>query len=100
MSDALDALLELITPPEDIERVDDWIFTFGTAHRHPETGAPLKDKYIRIRGTWGEARELMLAMFSNKWSHQSSSDKAAEYERKYGTTELSKDEWPKSRTVT
>lgn len=95
VEDALTSLLELIAPPDDIHRVDDWVFTFGPVHVHPVTGAPLRDRYIRIHGTWVEARRRMLMMFGQKWSHQSPGVKAAEYEREYGNTELPESEWPK-----
>ena len=95
LQSAEQALLELITPPEDLDRVGDWIFTFGPVHVHPETGASLRDHYVRFRETtWGEARKRMLAMFGNKWSHQSPGEKAAEYERDYGTKELPESQWP------
>lgn len=94
VKDALDAMLELIAPPDDINRVDDWIFTFGPVHVHPVTGASLRDHYVRIHGTWVEARRRMLSMFGQKWSHQSPSTKAADYEREYGNKELPESQWP------
>lgn len=92
--EALDAMLELIAPPDDINRVDDWIFTFGPVHVHPVTGASLRDHYVRIHGTWVEARRRMLSMFGQKWSHQSPGAKAADYEREYGNRELPESQWP------
>lgn len=74
---------------------DDWIFTFGPAHHHPETGARLADSYVRFRGTsWADARRRMWSMFRDRWSHQSPGSDAEMLGREYGTTELPESAWP------
>lgn len=55
----------------------DWIFTFGYDHVHPIDGSPLRDKYVVIYGTSSVAREEMMCMFGQKWSHQYPTEQAA-----------------------
>ena len=44
-----------------------WIFTFGYGHAHP-------NRYIKIHGTYQEAREKMVARFGSKWAFQYSAE--------------------------
>lgn len=52
------------------EPKQDWIFTFGcgTAHRQ---------KFVKIYGTFKEARDVMYAKFGTKWAFQYPSMEAA-----------------------
>ena len=51
--------------------MNEYIFTFGQGH-------PLKGRCVRIKGTYGEAREKMCAKFGLNWAFQYS---AEEWER-------------------
>ncbi len=59
----------------------EWIFTFGYDHEHPISGEPLRNHYVVITGTAGEAREKMASMFGVKWSNQYPTREAAGVER-------------------
>ena len=61
--------------------MSDWIFTFGWGQTHPDTGEPLKDCYVRIPGTFEEARERMVARFGTKWAFQYESPEEAGADR-------------------
>lgn len=45
------------------EQEQDWLFTFGYGHEHP-------NQYIVIKGTFGSAREEMFRRFGSKWAFQ------------------------------
>jgi hypothetical protein len=74
-------------PTDDVERC--WYFTFGAAHRgyaqSPNTntnlgavkGFRLDDRYVRVWGTYLDARERMHEVFGSVWSHQYDSPQAA-----------------------
>jgi hypothetical protein len=51
----------------------DWIFTFGFGHY----GGRLRNYFVRINGTFHEARAEMVRCFGQQWSHQYESEKAA-----------------------
>lgn len=60
-----------------------WIFTFGS--NQPHAG-----KYVKIYGTWGEARMEMLERYGRNWGFQYSEadwnayvEEAKEYARQY-----------------
>lgn len=40
-----------------------WIFTFGCGQEH-------EGKYVKIWGTFGEAREKMFEKYGDKWAFQ------------------------------
>lgn len=65
----------------DPDEVLDWVFTFGAGHVHPITGAPLDNRFVRIRGTHDSAREEMFARFGPKWAHNYESEDEAGVER-------------------
>lgn len=67
--------------------VRDWIFTFGPAHTDPRNGLSLRNAFVRIRGTWHEARRDMLEMFGLRWAHQYECEAEAGVER-YSLWEL------------
>lgn len=74
---------------------DDWIFLFGPAHRHPETGEPLVGRYIRIREPLGEASQRMASMFGgSQWSHSVPASELGRIVSEYGTRELPEFRWP------
>lgn len=77
----------------DPNEVLDWVFTFGSGHHHPLTGEHLMGRFVRVRGTWLEARRRVLAAFGQKWSMQyRSEDEAGVAE--YDLVELPESEWP------
>ena len=52
--------------PEDFETGEeetDWIFTFGEDQPH-------EGKFVRIHGTFGQARREMIRMFGDEWAFQ------------------------------
>lgn len=79
------------------ELVQDWYFTFGHGQRgiavglrrcDPEPqGFPLAYRYVRIHGTYQDARAEMVRMFGCVWSGQYSSAQSAGVDE-YGLVEL------------
>lgn len=61
----------------DPDEVLDWVFTFGCGHVHPITGAPLDNRFVRIRGTYASARAEMFERFGPKWAHNYPSEDEA-----------------------
>ncbi len=47
-------------------REQDWFFTFGQGHAHP-------NGYVQIFGTFTSARKEMLTRYGDKWAFQYSS---------------------------
>jgi hypothetical protein len=64
-----------------------WIFTFGFADTHPQTGESLASCYVRVPGDVMSSRTLMASVFGNKWSMQYPNEEAAGVER-YNMTEI------------
>jgi hypothetical protein len=62
---------------EDPSEVREWIFTFGGGHVHPRTGEPLRMRFVRVAGTFFEARRKMASVFGMKWSHHYRSEEEA-----------------------
>ena len=58
----------------------DWIFTFCGSHEHP-------NKYVVIRGTYGEARAEMFRRHGDRWGFQYPSKEAAGVDE-FGLIEL------------
>lgn len=69
------------------ESPQDWFFTFGADHTHPDTGQRLGRNYVRIHGTCDSTREAMFAVFGNRWSHQYIDEERAGI-AEYGLTEV------------
>lgn len=65
--------VELVYSGDPLEERE-WIFTFGSGHVHPVTGAPLDDCFVRIPGTFHTARRQMLDGFGIKWCGQYASE--------------------------
>lgn len=85
----------MITVSADLaQRIDDWLFTFGPDHVHPVTGEALRDRYVKIRGSWLHSRQRLISMFGIRWSSQYDSSFELVLETRYGGTELPPDEWP------
>ena len=42
---------------------ENWIFTFGSSHPHP-------NKFVKIFGSWESARDEMVRRYGNKWAFQ------------------------------
>lgn len=62
----------------------DWIFTFGFDH-FAEDGTTLRNRFVRIHGTYDEARAEMFRLFGRKWAFQYASEDEAGVV-KYGLT--------------
>lgn len=65
------------------ELPQDWLFTFGPDHLHPETNMSLGRNYVRVHGTCDGTRAAMLAAFGRNWAFQYTvemfGDDAAQY---------------------
>ena len=53
-----------IIPTKDDGKSREWFFTFGHG-QHPN-----QNYYVRIYGTFGSAREIMVRNFGRQWSGQ------------------------------
>ena len=51
-----------------------WIFTFGYGQQH-------QGKYVKISGTFGEAREKMFKKYGPEWAFQYSEEEWEKWER-------------------
>lgn len=71
-----------IAQTDATQQPEQWWFTFGSSHRHPDTGEGLGLAYVVIPGSYAEARAAILASpFGNKWAFQYSSPERAGVER-------------------
>lgn len=77
------------------EPLEVWLFPFGPRDVHPETGASLEDRYVRLVGGYAETREKMMSLFGSQWSHQVPGDREVEFIVAYQGTLLPEEEWPK-----
>jgi hypothetical protein len=77
----------MTTPETPAEQPQDWFFTFGADHLHPDTGQRLGRSYVRIHGTCDSTRTVMFGAFGNRWSHQYLSAERAGA-GKYGLVEV------------
>lgn len=66
----------------------DWFFTFGFDHTHPDTGDSLGKSYVRIYGTFSSARAEMNAAFGNRWASQYSAALKPLNVDRYGLVEV------------
>jgi hypothetical protein len=58
--------------------MSEWIFTWGTGHRHPVTGESLMDRFVVIPAEdYESARRKMVGRFGTKWCGQYESREAA-----------------------
>lgn len=57
-----------------VNKSREWIFTFGSDHKHP-------GGYVKIYGEYAGAREEMFRLYGNKWAFQYESMEAAGVER-------------------
>jgi hypothetical protein len=73
------SFIEFIVEGDDAPR--DYIFTFGFGHVHPLNGRSLAGWFVRIHGSFAEARREMVARFGIKWAHQYASEEKAGVER-------------------
>lgn len=53
----------------------EWIFTFGFKHIH--SGTQMRDRFVRIRGTFEDARAVMVQRFGKTWAFQYESEEEA-----------------------
>lgn len=51
-----------------------WIFTFGSGQQHA-------GYYVKIKGTFGEARQKMVERYGLKWGFQYSEEEWKEFEQ-------------------
>lgn len=70
---------------EDAGPARDWLFTFGSGHTFQ--GEPLHERFVRVHGTFLEARTQMLALFGRRWCSQYESEEEAGVSQ-YHLTEL------------
>lgn len=54
---------------------EEWIFTFGSGQQY-------EGCFVRIPGTWGEAREKMVKKYGLEWAFQYSVDEWEDWERR------------------
>lgn len=54
---------------------ESWIFTFGCGQKHAHT-------YVRIYGTFGEARTKMFEKYGEEWSMQYTEEEWADWEKR------------------
>ncbi len=54
---------------------EEWIFTFGSGQQNDGC-------FVRIPGTWGEAREKMIKKYGLEWAFQYSADEWEDWERR------------------
>jgi len=84
---------------QDAEPKADWYFTFGVGHKlisvcddvavsTHQVGISLKGKYVKINGTYDEARLEMCRRWGNAWASQYSEDRFPELVAKYQYVEL------------
>lgn len=59
--------------------VREWIFTFGFGQEHDGVG--MKNKFVRIHGTFDEARAEMIRRFGKTWAFQYADEDEAGVER-------------------
>lgn len=59
---------------------NEWLFTFGYGQQHP-------NKFVRIKGSYGDARQEMFRRYGNKWSRQYHASDEDEL-NSFGITEL------------
>lgn len=62
------------------EATQDWLFTFGFGHQHP-------NRFVRIHGTYVSAREEMVRRYGQRWAFQYPGDQADKLAR-HSITEL------------
>lgn len=70
------SLFRVQLPDEGKEKPQDWIFTFGYDHMDSR-GKRLWKRFVRIHGTFHEAREKMLERFGRAWAFQYGSEEDA-----------------------
>lgn len=68
--------VERMTSPDDVRS---WIFTFGMGQEHD--GLPMRYRFVRITGTFDEARARMVERFGKKWAFQYATEEDAGVER-------------------
>ena len=64
-----------------MEKTEDWFFTFGYGHAHPNC-------YVKIHGTFNSARELMHRMYGPKWAFQYDSKEFPAIAKRWGMKEV------------
>lgn len=65
----------------EAKQEESWVFTFGFAHTHPETGESLANCYVKLFGNINETRQQMTDFFGSKWSMQYPTEEAAGVEK-------------------
>jgi hypothetical protein len=62
----------------ELTEQEEWLFSFGYGQAHP-------NKYVRIKGSWSEARDEMVRRHGIKWAFQYHPDKEQELNRNFMT---------------
>ena len=64
-----------------MEKTENWYFTFGSGHAHP-------NGYVKIYGTFNSAREQMHRMYGPKWAFQYTEKKFTPQIKRWGLKEV------------
>ena len=64
---------DVIESENDVDET--WVFTFGCGQKH-------EGKYVRIKGTYEEAREKMVEKYGLAWAFQYSEEEWSEWEQR------------------
>ena len=62
--------------------LENWYFTFGCGHYHNDV--LMADKYVKIEGSYGDARNIMVSLYGLKWAFQYSEEVFMPQIQKYG----------------
>ena len=65
-----------------MEKTENWYFTFGSGHAHP-------NGYVKIHGTFNSAREQMHKLYGPKWAFQYGEKEFIPQIKRWGLTEVS-----------
>ena len=71
----------IINEGKKMEQEQYFYFTFGSAHAHP-------NGYIKLQGSFSEARAKMFELFDSKWSMQYNEKQFEGQAERYGLHEV------------
>jgi len=71
----------IINQGKQMQEQQNWYFTFGSAHAHP-------NGYIKLQGSFSEARAKMFELFDSKWSMQYNEKQFEGQAERYGLHEV------------
>jgi len=64
-----------------MEKTENWYFTFGSGHAHP-------NGYVKIHGTFNSARDQMHKMYGPKWAFQYNEEEFIPQIKRWGLKEV------------